>query len=171
MKIALGVALVLAGALRVGASAHAADARHYDCTKAGNANKAACKGAATAIPAAAPAAPMAKAAPAAPIAKAAPPMVAATSAKHYDCSKAGNVNKTACKGVAPAPAAAQAPVAAQAPRPAAAPMTAPTHTVAAAPVQTPSGSPRIVEWTEKNGKVVHYDCTKAGNFNKKACKQ
>ena len=33
------------------------------------------------------------------------------------------------------------------------------------------GAPRIVPYTEKNGKVVHYDCSKAGNFNKKACKQ
>lgn len=55
-------ALVLAGA-----ATNAAAERHYDCTKAGNANKAECKAAATkpaATPVAAAPAPMAKAAPA-----------------------------------------------------------------------------------------------------------
>jgi hypothetical protein len=37
----------------------------------------------------------------------------------------------------------------------------------AGPAQ-PSG--RTVAWTTKTGKVVHYDCSKAGNLNKQACK-
>ncbi len=38
-----------------------------------------------------------------------------------------------------------------------------THKAAA-----PAG--RIVTATTKTGKTVHYDCSKAGNANKKACK-
>lgn len=53
--------------------------RKYDCSKAGNKNKAECKTAATAS---------------APIVKA---TTVATTTKHYDCSKAGNTNKQACK--------------------------------------------------------------------------
>ena len=76
-------------------TAHA-QARHYDCTKAGNANKAVCKAAAAQVPAF-------------PAAAAPATAVRATSARHYDCSKAGNANKAACKGIAPAaPAVAAA---------------------------------------------------------------
>jgi hypothetical protein len=78
-------------------SAHATSTatatRNYDCSKAGNANKTACRGA---------------------VAKAAPrpaPMPRATTAvhttaptpRHYDCSKAGNANKMACRGAVAAP--------------------------------------------------------------------
>ena len=38
------------------------------------------------------------------------------------------------------------------------------HKAAAAPTG------RIVTATTKTGKTVHYDCSKAGNANKKACK-
>ena len=85
VKIAWASASVMAVAL--GSVAHAE--RHYDCTKPGNANRAACKAAASA--------------PGAPAAAPAPPTSspAARSSPHYDCSKAGNANKAACKGAAP----------------------------------------------------------------------
>ncbi|WP_426265219.1 DUF3761 domain-containing protein [Sphingomonas sp. PWP1-2] len=102
----------------------ATSARHYDCSKAGNATKAACKGA-TPPPV------VAKAAPAAPM--------AAPAARHYDCSKAGNANKTACKGavasVVPAQAPQSAPVAAPAARP------APTAPAVRAPVAGQNTNP------------------------------
>lgn len=91
---------IVAMAAAVPASAQAA--RHYDCTKAGNANKAACKGT---------------------VAAAAPASRAPAAARNYDCSKAGNANKAACKSAATAaPATTRAPAPA-APR--AAPQSAP----------------------------------------------
>lgn len=114
--------------------------RHYDCTKAGNANKAVCKTAAVAAPT-----------PATPTGAMAP---ASATTRHHDCTKAGNANKAACKtgtATAPAPATTTATAAAPAPaakpsifsrmtkrtQPAAAPMPAAkpaaTTTVAAAP--------------------------------------
>jgi Protein of unknown function (DUF3761) len=54
--------------------------RTYDCTKAGNKNKAVCKGAATT--------------PTKPVVK---ETTVATSTRHFDCSKAGNANKEQCK--------------------------------------------------------------------------
>ncbi len=89
------------------ANAQAAAGRHYDCSKAGNANKAACK-----TTAAAAIAPVGATKPA---------------TRNYDCTKAGNANKAACKAAA-----------------------------AAAPASNP---------TTRN-----YDCSKAGNANKAACK-
>ena len=87
--ITLGVIL---GASAVATGAHAE--RHYDCTKPGNANKAACKAAvAPTAPAPAPAA-----------TPAASPATAST--RHYDCSKPGNANKAACKGATPTTTAA-----------------------------------------------------------------
>lgn len=80
---ATGLALpLLIGATPANAQAAA---RHYDCTKAGNANKTVCKNAAAAAPAAVAPAPR--------------------TARHYDCSKAGNANKAVCKGAGSAPAA------------------------------------------------------------------
>lgn len=104
---AAGLLVTLIGANPVSAQA----VRHYDCTKAGNANKAACKGAAAPAPA-----PKATPTP--------------TATRNYDCSKPGNANKAVCKAAA-APASAAAP---------------------AAPA------------------IRHYDCSKAGNANKAACK-
>lgn len=70
------------------APAAAAAPRHYDCSKPGNANKAACKTSA--------AAPATKAAPAGTtIARA-----ASTTGRHYDCAKPGNANKAACRTAA-----------------------------------------------------------------------
>ena len=106
--------LILAAALAAGctlassAPAFAAAARNYDCSKPGNANKAACKNAAKSASVAA-----AKATPAA--AKAAPAKAAATkvssttttktvTTKNYDCSKPGNANKAVCKSAAATPA-------------------------------------------------------------------
>lgn len=137
----------------------------YDCSKAGNANKAACKGVVAAAPPKPGPAPLAKA-----TASGTP------AARNYDCSKAGNANKAACKGVAtPAPAMAKAP-SAQPQAPVAAVKTTTVRSATqlaaaprAAPAAAASGS-RIVEWTTKTGKVVHYDCSKAGNANKQACK-
>lgn len=131
--------LILAAALAAGctlaSSAPAsAAAKNYDCTKAGNANKAACKGAAkSAASAAAKAVP-----PKAPTAKPAETKVSSTTTtktvtqKNYDCTKPGNANKAVCKS-----ATAAKPVAKQ-------------TTVATT--------------------TRHYDCTKPGNAGKAECK-
>jgi Protein of unknown function (DUF3761) len=72
--------------------------RHYDCSKPGNANKAACK--------AAPATKVARAKPAK-AAKGAKPVetkttkiTTTTTERHYDCTKAGNANKAQCRTAA-----------------------------------------------------------------------
>lgn len=100
-------------------------ARNYDCSKAGNANKAVCK---QATPAAAPApSPTASKMPA---------------ERHYDCSKAGNANKAVCKGAA-APAATPAPTATShpsAPAPSARPISAPQAAPSASNPAGPNGA-------------------------------
>ena len=105
-----------------------ASARNYDCSKAGNTNKAACKGAP--VPAGKSA--MKHAPTKVVAAKPAP----AAAIRKYDCAKAGNTNKTACKGAA---------------------------TPAAAPKST-SVKPAPAATTR------NYDCSKAGNANKAVCK-
>jgi hypothetical protein len=116
-RFILSAATLLLGSLALSATpASAQAARNYDCAKAGNANKAACKGK---VPAPAP--------------KPTPkPAAAATpAARNYDCAKAGNANKAVCKGkvvALPAPKATAAPAA------------------------------------------RNYDCSKAGNANKAVCK-
>jgi hypothetical protein len=65
------------------------------------------------------------------------------SARNYDCTKAGNANKTVCKDAA----AAATKLAA-----------APAPTTSATTTSTTTSTSR------------HYDCTKAGNANKTACK-
>lgn len=91
---------------------------------------------------------------------------------HYDCTKAGNKNKAACKTTTAAPVAAAPaatkPVVAKPASPgffhrAAAP-------AAAAPARTYAANGNTVAYTTKTGKVIHYDCSKAGNKNKTACK-
>ena len=163
MRLVLGFAAIALSAplLFTAATASAAPKEvHYDCSKAGNANKAACKGAAPAVAAAKPVA-------AAPVVTAA----AAPKEMHYDCSKAGNANKAACKGATPVVATAPAKPATATPVAVTKPAMAarPTMAVASrAPAAASSG--RVVAYTEKNGKTVHFDCSKAGNFNKTACK-
>ena len=157
MRVMIGTAALIGAVIMAATSASAATERHYDCAKPGNANKAACKAAASGVPVAA-------STPTATTTAAAPPKAE----RHYDCTKLGNAKKAVCKSAAPTPAATLSPAAPAAPvRPTA-------RTTAAAPAGPSSpaagGSPRIVAYTEKNGKVVHYDCSKAGNFTKKACK-
>jgi len=100
---------IIGAGLMFTAPAHAIN---YDCSKAGNANKAVCKGAA-AKPAAAPA------------------VATKATARNYDCSKAGNANKAACKGSAMTPVAAAVPAAAS--RPAVTRAAAPKAAVANGP--------------------------------------
>ena len=153
----------------------AAKGMTYDCTKAGNKNKTACKnvtqGAVAATPAAKPMTP-AKAAAPMPLNAAKAPL----KPMNYDCTKAGNKDKQACKSVVVPPAGASAAKPAAAVMPVAQARTAATvaqaRTVTAA--QTRSAAPKAanpneVAATLKNGKVVHYDCSKAGNKDKKAC--
>jgi len=67
--------------------------RNYDCSKAGNRNKAVCKSAATA---------------ATPVVK---QTTVATTTRHYDCTKAGNAGKAQCKVSAATHQTASKPVA------------------------------------------------------------
>lgn len=87
---------------------------------------------------------------------------------NYDCTKAGNKNKAICKNVVVPPAAAQAkPITAA---PAAAKAVAPMAAARPRPVAAAkAANPNEVAATQKNGKVVHYNCSKAGNKDKKAC--
>ena len=81
-------ASALIAAIVVASAAHAE--RHYDCTKPGNANKAACKAAAAAP------------SPPAPVAAPSPATSTSTTttARRYDCSKPGNATKAACRSAA-----------------------------------------------------------------------
>lgn len=76
-------AFVVPGAI-IATPAAAAAPRHYDCSKAGNANKSACKGA-TAV------------APATPASTTKTSVTTTTTSRHYDCTKSGNANKAACR--------------------------------------------------------------------------
>jgi hypothetical protein len=142
-RLILAAALAAGCALATSAPALAA-AKSYDCSKAGNANKAVCKGAAKSAATAAskPAPAAAKSAPAK-AATAPKPLATKVSSttstktvteKKYDCSKAGNANKAVCKS---AGAGAAKPVA--------------TQTTVATTTR-------------------HYDCAKPGNANKQECK-
>jgi len=71
---------------------------------------------------------------------------ASAAERHYDCSKAGNANKAACKAASPAPAAQS------------------RTTKAATPARTTTTAVTTKTTTRQ------YDCTKAGNANKAACK-
>ena len=158
--------LILAAIMAVGVTGLAsapASARNYDCTKAGNANKAECKSGAKPTPKAVAAKPAAKAA-TKPATKTAVATKTVTkvetktvvkSERSYDCTKAGNKNKAACKTAAkpmamPAPVRVAPPPARVAPAAAAKP--APARSVAVASA------------------ARNYDCAKAGNANKAVCK-
>jgi hypothetical protein len=96
-----------------------ASARTYDCSKAGNANKAACKSAGAAK-------------------AASPKTTTATTtkaaARTYDCTKAGNKNKAACR----------------------------TSTAQAAPAAAPAKTAKVA--------APNYDCTKFINKMRAACR-
>ena len=101
-----GATMLFSGAAHAQAATSTTTTRHYDCTKPGNANKAACKGSAASAPTA-------------------PATISTTvtktsAARHYDCTKPGNANKAACKTAAATAVPAPAP---------AAPAAASTHTV------------------------------------------
>ena len=97
-RLILAAALIGSLSLVPFAPASAA-ARHYDCSKAGNANKAECKSAAAAAAKTA-------AKPTATKAKPSKTTVSSTTTtktvtqRNYDCSKAGNKNKAVCKTAA-----------------------------------------------------------------------
>ena len=174
--------LILAAAVAAGFGlafgtpvAAAAAAKNYDCSKAGNANKAVCK--AKAAPAAASAKPATATKAAAP--KSAPKAVATTTTtktatRTYDCTKAGNANKAQCKGstsvatsvtkVAPAPAqpslmqrmknavaGSSTPAAKPVPKPAA----APRRTASAAPASVEDRNPAGAIAQCKDGTYSH----------------
>jgi hypothetical protein len=120
----------------------------------------------------------AKPAATAPMATAKPAALTPAKPMNYDCTKAGNKNKAACKNVVVPPAAAPMAAKPMAAAPAAKPMAmAPAAAPAAmAPAARPRAAaapkpvnPNEVTATLKNGKTVHYDCSKAGNKDKKAC--
>lgn len=83
---ALLILSFLAPAALAASPAPAAEARHYDCSKPGNANKAACKGASSAAPA-----------PAKPSRTTTSATTTTTTMRHYDCTKPGNANKADCR--------------------------------------------------------------------------
>ncbi len=132
---------------------------------------------------------MAMAFPAIANAQAAATAPAATAAKAkkamtYDCTKAGNKNKAACKTAAMPAAAAPAKKSMFGGMMGAKPAAANAAPAAAAPAKKPmfggmmgsktaaakASNPNEVAYTTKTGKVIHYDCSKAGNKNKTACK-
>jgi len=84
------LAFILPVSIAVPASA-ASQARHYDCSKPGNANKTACKGT---VSISAPKAPATAAR------TTTTSVTTKTTTRHYDCTKAGNKNKTECKSAA-----------------------------------------------------------------------
>ena len=100
MKITLVAALVLGIAISAPASA-----RNYDCSKAGNANNAACKTATKeATKAIAKSAPKAMPAPKAAATKVSSTTTTKTTTERtFDCTKAGNKNKAVCKTAAITP--------------------------------------------------------------------
>lgn len=85
-RVMLVAALFVPASIAASPAAAAAAPRHYDCSKPGNANKAACKSAPT------------KASPAVPETRTTTKStVTKTTERHYDCTKAGNANKAECK--------------------------------------------------------------------------
>ncbi len=150
-------------------TAPAAKGMTYDCTKAGNKNKAACKNV-TQGGVAAPAKPMAAAKPAA-SAKATPvnAVGAPKTPMNYDCTKAGNKNKAVCQNVVVPPAGVTAAKPAPAAMPIAAARTSATVAQTRPATAAKTNNPNEVTATLKNGQTVHYDCSKAGNKDKKAC--
>ena len=149
-KFLFALSALAAGCIFASSVPAVAAARNYDCSKPGNANKSACKNAAPKPAKTAPAAKAketkaaaSKATKTAQASKPAKPGTkpavkqAAASERHYDCSKAGNANKAACKGAAaavtkaiakPAPAGKPAPKVTAMPKAGPAPKAAPAAT-------------------------------------------
>jgi large subunit ribosomal protein L22e/Meckel syndrome type 1 protein len=171
--------LILAAALAAGctlaSSAPALAARNYDCSKPGNANKAACK--AVQAPKKADAAKPSKEEKAKPkkeekAAAAARPTATASTERHYDCSKAGNLNKAACKGASATIAAAQSkPAPKSVSHPAAMPKAASapkaTRAVASNENNNPAGAiAQCKDGTYSHSKVHSGACSKHGGVGK-----
>ena len=93
MKMTFIAAMVLGIAIGAPASA-----RNYDCSKAGNANNAACKTLATGS-ATVTSKSSSRVMPAPKVSRTKVTTSKVVTARNYDCSKAGNANKTVCKTV------------------------------------------------------------------------
>jgi hypothetical protein len=85
----LFLAFIMSGVVATSPVAAASSARHYDCSKPGNANKAACKSA-----------PVPSAAPAKAAKTTTKKTTTTTTTRHYDCTKKANANKSACRTAA-----------------------------------------------------------------------
>jgi hypothetical protein len=153
--------LILAAALAAGftlaSSAPAlAAAKTYDCSKAGNANKAVCKGTAKSAKAAvAPKATKAASAKPAPVPKPAKTATATTTTKsvtrNYDCTKAGNAKRAQCKSSTSAATSVTRP----APAPAAKRAAAPRRGAATAPASVEDKNPAGAIAQCKDGTYSH----------------
>jgi large subunit ribosomal protein L22e/Meckel syndrome type 1 protein len=123
--------------------------RNYDCSKAGNKNKAMCKSAAATL-----AKPMVK------------QTTVATRTRHYDCTKPGNANKEQCKVSTSSRQAASKPVA----MPRAAPATmrpARMATNASAEDHNPAGAiATCKDGTYSHSKVRNGACSRHGGVAK-----
>lgn len=86
---------------------------------------------------------------------------AQTAARNYDCSKAGNANKTVCKNAAAAAAAA---------RPAPKPAATRNYDCSKAGNANKAVCKAAAAPAPKPATTRNYDCSKAGNANKTVCK-
>ena len=123
MKIAFALSAAFASVLLFTSPAQA---RNYDCSKAGNATKAACKGKAAAP------------APMAPATSPAPATATIAKPRNYDCTKIGNKFRAACRGQATA-------------APATAPQVTSHPAMAAQPAPTMRGGDRATHAGGPNG--------------------
>jgi hypothetical protein len=176
IRMVYALAAIAAGSCLASSVPAGAATRNYDCSKAGNANKAACK---SAVPAAAPKAdakakPMKEAKAPAKDAKVAAKAMPATASneRHYDCTKAGNANKAACKGAAAAVAKPAAkPMTKAVPKPASMPKSAtPTKATpasASAENSNPAGAiAQCKDGTYSHAKVHSGACSRHGGVGK-----
>jgi Protein of unknown function (DUF3761) len=83
------IVIAFLASISLASSPASAATRHYDCSKPGNANKAACRGGSAATAAAAKSTKTATT-----------KTTTATTTRHYDCTKAGNANKAECRTAA-----------------------------------------------------------------------
>ncbi|HEX5237228.1 MAG TPA: DUF3761 domain-containing protein [Sphingomicrobium sp.] len=131
--------------------------KNYDCSKAGNKDKAVCKSAA---------------------ASASKPVVkqstVATTTRHYDCAKPGNANKAQCKVSTSSNQAVTRPVAVSktaAAKPAARPAAAPRRTASATPPSVEDRNPagaiaQCKDGTYSHAKVRTGACSRHGGVAK-----